>query len=151
VSKLAEQDALLKAEMKRLEAVRACAETLNVEYLRNLVVKLVELVFADSEAQEMVRAGVLPDFWLLKSALPSWDCALISPVAEEAVGSAAACVRAHSCPPARARAPRQVALVRAIQTALHCTSDERERVERCIRAQEGGWWGAIMGGGAAPS
>jgi hypothetical protein len=89
LKQLSEQDAVLKAEVSRLEAVRACAETLNLEYLRNVVVKFLELVYSDAEMTE------------------------------------------------------QQALVRVIQTALHFTADERERVNRAFEQQDNGWWGNL--------
>jgi len=90
LKQLSEQDSALKTELASLEAVRTCAQTLNLEYLRNVLVKYLELVYTDAELSE------------------------------------------------------QAALVRVIQTALHFTQSERERVDRAIEAQDSGWWGKSM-------
>mmetsp|Transcript_33347 Transcript_33347/g.78317 ORF Transcript_33347/g.78317 Transcript_33347/m.78317 type:complete len:185 (+) Transcript_33347:1823-2377(+) len=84
LKQLSEQDSALKTELASLEAVRTCAQTLNLEYLRNVLVKYLELVYTDAELSE------------------------------------------------------QAALVRVIQTALHFTQSERERVDRAIEAQDSG-------------
>lgn len=89
LKRLNEQDGALKAEVARLNSVRACAETLNIEYLKNVMVKFLEIVFIDSEATEIT------------------------------------------------------ALVRVIETALHFTADERERVNRAMEQGDSGmptWW-----------